>query len=523
MRQILHIFRKDVRHFWIEILASVVVLSGYIWRVLHQWANPTTTSDLPNFLQGLLMALTPISWCLLVVRTIQDESLMGDRQFWVTRPYEWKKLIAAKALFIFLFVNVPLFTANAIFLKNSGFTATRYLAGLLWIQLSIILVLILPAACVSVVTSTFVQVILWTLGIGGYIAIVASLSSLIPDSHIPTSTLDSSDLIAPGALAVVFLGIVLWQYTQRRPWIPRAIIVAMALVIAVGSVVPTTETQVTRAYPLLAAGEQLPFHLTPVPPKRSTEDQSQLGEKKVELSIPVQFAGVPAGSLVVVAGTHATIRTRNGDQVTTKWVNDYWEVWPNEETESVRVEIDRSFFETARFVPSDIRVTFAFTEYHEVNSRQIVTAPGEFPVDGVGICWVSSPRVSFWFQGSIGCRSPLKSPKILARLDTAMSTCPRVPNMTEVPRTTRYASYLNDNSVEPAIIPIQTLSLSFSEPIRVNDKTVVPGVCPGTPVTISTPDLIRRASTEVEIDGADLRDYLPPPTIRVRFPFAPTE
>ncbi len=31
-RQVLHIFRKDARHFWIEILASFVLLTTYAWR-----------------------------------------------------------------------------------------------------------------------------------------------------------------------------------------------------------------------------------------------------------------------------------------------------------------------------------------------------------------------------------------------------------------------------------------------------------------------------------------------------------
>jgi len=29
---------------------------------------------------------------------VHAESLVGDRQFWITRPYEWKKLLTAKAL-----------------------------------------------------------------------------------------------------------------------------------------------------------------------------------------------------------------------------------------------------------------------------------------------------------------------------------------------------------------------------------------------------------------------------------------
>jgi len=522
MGQILRIFRKDVRHFWIEILASVLSLSAYIWRVLHQWANPLTASDVPNYLQGLLMTLGPISWCLLVVRAVQDESLVGDRQFWVTRPYEWEKLLAAKALFVLLFVNAPLFIANVIFLRNSGFSPTRYLVGLLWIQLSIVVVLILPAASLSAVTSTLVQVILWTLGIGAYIAAVAGVSSLIPDSHIPTSSSDSSEAISMGLFASALLGIVLWQYTQRKPWIPRAFIVGVALIIAGGSLVPTTDKQVSEAYPPLATGEQLPFHVAAIPPKQSTNEQSQAGEKKVGLLIPVQFAGLAANSLVVVAGTRVTIRTRNGYQFTSKWMNDGTKVWPGERTDYVRPEIDSNFFEQTRFVPANMRITFAFTEYHEVNTRQIVTRAGEFPVDGVGICWVSSPRAEYWFHDVIGCRSPLKSPPILVRFETARSTCPQVRGKSEAPQTTRYTSTasLSDDTgpAELGIIPIQSFDLRFSElydPDDPNDRNFLPGVCPGTPITLSTPKVVRFASTEIEIDGANLRDYVPPP-VRVR-------
>jgi hypothetical protein len=525
MSQILRIFRKDVRHFWIEILASVLALSAYIWRVLHEWANPLAASDLPNFLRGLLMALGPMSWCLLVVRVIQDETLVGDRQFWVTRPYEWKKLLAAKVLFVLLFVNVPLLVANAIFLRNSGFSPTGYLVGLLWIQLSIIVVLVLPAACVSVVTSTVVQVILWTLGIGTYIAAVASLSSLIPDSHIPTPSSGSSEVISMGLFAAALLGIVLWQYTQRRPWIPRVFIFGIAVVLAGAGLMPTTTAkQIARAYPPLTGGEQPPFRLTPVPPKPSAEDpsQSQATEKKLELSIPIRFTGVAADSLVAVAGTRVTIRTRNGDQFTSKWVNDGTEVWPGEQTDSVSSEIDRSFFEQTRFVPVSLRIIFAFTEYNEINTREIITRAGEFPIDGIGICWVSSPQAEYWSRDIIGCRSPLKSPAILVHFDTARSTCPHVPGKSEAPPSTRYTSSgsLSDATglAELAIIPIQSFDLRFSQPHNPddpNDKTVLPGVCPETPITLSTPRVARSASTEIEIDDADLRDYLPPP-VRVR-------
>jgi len=520
MSQILHIFRKDVRHFWIEILCSILVLSAYIWRVLHQWANPMAVSDwrVPIFLQGLLMALTPISWCLLVVRAVQDESLVGDRQFWVTRPYEWKKLLAAKALFIFLFVNVPLFAANVIFLRSSGFAPTRYLVGLAWIQLSVVLILILPAACVSVVTSTFVQVILWTLGLGGYIALVASLSSLVPDSHIQTSVSDISDWIAPAIFGVGFLGIILWQYTRRRAWIPRTIIGVMALIAAAGGLMPTTESQVTGAYPPLPAGEHLPFHVTAIAPKAATEEQEQrqASGKKVGLTIRMRLTDIPAGTLITIAATRVTARTRNGEELTTEWLGDGTDIWPGEATTNVSFEVDSNFFERARFVPTDLRVRLAYREYHETNTRQIVMQPGEFLVDGLGICWVDSPEFNVRFGYSIGCRSAVKSPSVLAHYETAQSTCPHVRNKTEAAPSTRYASLLNEDSVEPAMIPVRSFNLTFGRIIYdPNSEIVVPGVCAGTPVTLSTPTTPRFASAEIKIDGADLRDYLPPPP-RVR-------
>lgn len=517
MKQTLHILRKDVRHLWIEICVSILAVSAYIWRVLYEWGHPFSVSDVPDFLQGLLTALGPISWCVLIVRAVQDESLVGDRQFWVTRPYEWKKLLAAKALFVVLFVNLPLFIANVIFLKKSGFPPTRYLIGLLSTQLSVIVILVLTVVSISVVTATIVQVILWALGIGAYIAAIVSISGLIPDSHIATST-DRSDLYSMGAFGVACAGIVLWQYSQRRPWIARGVILGLAVLVAGGSLVPTTQKQIAQAYPLLSAGEQPPFHIMPTPPKPSAEDenQTQAGLKKIDLAIPIQFTSVAEGSLVVVAGTHVAIRTKNRDEVATKWISDGWEIWPGEQKESVPVEIDRSFFEQSRFVPADLRITLAFTEYQERRPRQIVTSQGEFPVDGIGICWVTRP--STYYRGLMECRSPVMAPPVLARYETSMSTCPRVRHKMEVPPTTGYAAYLNDTSgpVDPAIIPIQTFTLFFSEPDDRDENTVVPGVCPGTPIILSIPAITRHGRTEIEINGADLRDYVsPPPQVRI--------
>src|SRR5256885_7885270 len=53
----------------------------------------------------LVMILLPLAWWTLIARVIHDEVLPGDNQFWITRPYSWKSLLGAKALFILAFIR----------------------------------------------------------------------------------------------------------------------------------------------------------------------------------------------------------------------------------------------------------------------------------------------------------------------------------------------------------------------------------------------------------------------------------
>jgi ABC-type transport system involved in multi-copper enzyme maturation permease subunit len=115
MKQIFNIFRKDLRRFWREIAVSLALLVMYSWNDARGWAGEGNVGYAGigalisyQFLSGLVVVLLPIAWAFLIVRVIQGEALVGDRQFWITRPYEWKKLLAAKVLFVAFTINVPL-------------------------------------------------------------------------------------------------------------------------------------------------------------------------------------------------------------------------------------------------------------------------------------------------------------------------------------------------------------------------------------------------------------------------------
>jgi len=138
MKQVLSIFLKDVRHYWGESAASIALVVAFGWNEVRGWAHEDHVAVgigglfSYRFLSGLVVVLVPIAWSFLAVRVIQSESLVGDRQFWVTRPYEWKELLAAKVLFVLTFVNLPLLVLDVFLLKKAGFTPTNYKIGLLW-------------------------------------------------------------------------------------------------------------------------------------------------------------------------------------------------------------------------------------------------------------------------------------------------------------------------------------------------------------------------------------------------------
>src|SRR5207249_4073654 len=128
--QTLNIFWKDVRqHRW-EIVLSVAIIVAYAWREVRQSRlQGVMVYDSSFFLLQWLGLLVVVGWAFLIVRSVQAECLVGDRQFWVTRPYEWKKLLAAKLLFVLAFVNVPLLILQIFLLLKAGFLPTSYVPG----------------------------------------------------------------------------------------------------------------------------------------------------------------------------------------------------------------------------------------------------------------------------------------------------------------------------------------------------------------------------------------------------------
>src|SRR6266498_5581489 len=267
MNQIWNIFRKDCRHYWREASVSLALLAAFGWNDVRGWTRGEYLAAgigglfSYNFLSGLTDFLVPISWAFLVVRVIQGESLVGDRQFWLTRPYEWKKLLAAKVIFSLVFVNCPLLILDVFLLSKAGFTPTKYVIGLLWMQLMIVLFFLLPTIALATVTASLVQTLLALLFIALYLVGMAALATQIPSSDFS----GPSDSLLASLFIGVCLAVILTQYVRRNTFKSRLLIVGLAAAILILLVAAPYRVLVAREWPQLSASQQQPFQLGILP------------------------------------------------------------------------------------------------------------------------------------------------------------------------------------------------------------------------------------------------------------------
>jgi hypothetical protein len=76
--QILHIFRKDVRHLWLDIVLSLAILTVYAWNAIASHMGQGYEGYF--FRSQALSLLVPVSLALLMLRALQSECLVGSKE-----------------------------------------------------------------------------------------------------------------------------------------------------------------------------------------------------------------------------------------------------------------------------------------------------------------------------------------------------------------------------------------------------------------------------------------------------------
>ncbi len=283
MLQTLHIFRKDVRHLGLYIAAMLV-----LW-IVFAGASGSVRPILLDAVQTFIPLLLPVTIWFLIVHVIQDEPLPGDRQFWITRPYNRWSLLAAKILFVLAFVNLPLLVSDLCIIAMQGLPVFPSLPAVLLRQIFVGAWLIVPLFTLATVTDTPPRCGLW---------VIVIIAGIVFESYIlnPMDKMPAPDVALAMfvGLLILLAGVIVWQYLSRRTVVNRLMSIVAMMIIGCPLV------------GLAIMSPALPSLQEPAPELALLVDKLQLlgvpGADTFVLRIPVKVDGLPANTLLSAKG-----------------------------------------------------------------------------------------------------------------------------------------------------------------------------------------------------------------------------
>jgi hypothetical protein len=515
MKMILHILRKDLRrHRW-EIVLFLPVCATWAWIQ----ASPSNFEWMTE--RELVSMLLFGLWLLITVRVVQGESLVGDREFWPTRPYRWNQLMVEKAVFLLLCLNLPLLAAQIFLLVHAGIPLSGSLApGLVFLQLEFIFFLTFPAAVLASITESLVQ---WVLAVVG-VLLFALVMSWLPWSSLPIALPGDENvatLIAMALIVPAFVFVLLWQYARRRAWPARLAFAGAVLVVPLTVLLASTRLVRVLAYPLPngVVPLQLSFATGENGAGRVYQRQTRQFATDPLISIPVTLVSPDSSVLAQVEGWRVTLSGDNGWTWQTPWFGDSIKLDADAQTGHLAFSIPVALADQLMQRHARARAEVAFALYRLSPPRRIDTAAGRFLLPGGGICRWDPTRMDYGLHDL--CVAPLKMPDFMAlSIDSQDSTCARPQGAPPLGPGHRASEYMYASTEQPAEFdpnPVRSYSINMGawEPLILNPTTkgdVQAFFCRGTPLTVRTGALTGKMRSNYELGeiGSELRVVIPP-------------
>jgi len=421
MRLMLHTLRKDARRLW--------PAAGVTWLMLAVLAHADRwrADWIPSPLEGWMNLLLPLAWACLVCLAVLEEPLIGDRDFWMTRPHRWPELLAAKLLFSTLAVQLPLLLAEIYILAARGFSPAAYFPQLLWKQALVFGAVILPSLAIASVLRNFTQFVVAVLLIAAALAILNGGFETFPvftrQSAALRHTLEWL-VLAAGALAVIWM-----QYASRRG-LPARLVAAVAAIaaICVSTLLPVRAEYAVpgkglRPAPRISLGT---WQIADIP-------QHPMGSSSVVASVPITISGAADGytipmveaEVILPDGTTFRSTTPNGTVSADTVLVVSMDPWPMFATVRgatfgppgrLALRLSANAWERVKNVPVRIRGSMAF-EFHRTGAATAIPSDKGVFVAGVGRC-TSSVVQSLLSNDMLKvlCESPDPLPETLVTL-----------------------------------------------------------------------------------------------------------
>lgn len=424
MKQILHIFVKDTRRFWPEILISLSTLAVVMYSAHHWLIPPPPFPDSFGHLDyqswenlqnsnrqwtAMLSALVPIAWWLLIARVIHAESPVGDRQFWLTRPYSWKNLLAAKLLFLVVFLYLPFVAAQSVFLISVKLNPLASIPGMLFNLAFVTAILVMPVLAIATVTSSLVSMALTILGVA---LGIGALASAFNDARILTGFLSPNSLSMPvgdhlnfAFLVIAFCGIVIvLQYFLRRAWLSRVVLFGTPVALAILSVAvpnllyashlwtrsnanPDTAA-IKRTYPPTAAGATAPLQLAYDLDERHQPMALPYWSDKVQINIPLALSGMTEGTAVNYDQILVTFEAADGSRWSATMPNIVYPslILANSRERGAEFNMPLAEYNKFKSIPSTVTITLLLTELKETKITRAPMPTDDVQVPNFGAC-----------------------------------------------------------------------------------------------------------------------------------------
>jgi hypothetical protein len=432
VKQALHIFKKDVRYLRWELGASLLFTATFAYAQIHR----DLLREGRAFIGGFLFAAF---WGFLCARLIQAEAIPGDRQFWITRPYDWRSLLTAKLLFVVAFISAPLLVADAVVLAREGFSVPANVPGLLWSVGLVTAGLVLMLCALATLTRGLAQ---WML------SLLFTVGAFIGLDWIGKGNVwggvqwirDHGDMAIWFATASVIL---LWQYKHRRTAgsiaMMAAGLIGSWLYGDYGSSTLAFEAQMRLSKPKAdPSAIQLTFHPSTEHAIPQPEPYIQRsGRETLLLALPVDVSGLGEGMDVMSDEVEVAIQDGNGKT---------WDVDQNigstlqHRTVGYRqiLNITREDFEKTKARPVRLRLTLYLTLLGNPASKVLRAGAGLETVRGIGRCEAMGDHL----VETIECISPLRDPSnvLVANLG---------PNRGRFFVVTSYSPFPADSSISP--------------------------------------------------------------------------
>jgi hypothetical protein len=420
MRQALHIFKKDARYLRWELVLLAVFLAMFVYTETHydEAEDPIRSTGMPVALDCV--------WAFVCARLIQGETIPGDRQFWITRPYSWKSLLGAKLLFIVVFLGIPLLVADAVILGREGFSVRANFAALV---LSAILVtfgwLTTLCAFATLMRNIPQWMLVALLAMGAFFGL-----GEIANGNLWGGVEWSRNLGGAVLLCALATAVLLWQYQRRGTAVSRIAMAAGLLAIWVCwdrvSPVKAFELQARSSTPKVdSSAIQVALHEESRGTPKSTEaygigkslpaeyqeSSSSAADGGTKfLAIPLDLTGLERGMNLTGDCARATFDL-SGDEgaEAATWTTSGNALDRLERQENglrLILHIDDEFFKKSVVRTATIRLTLYLTVLGNPTVRLIEAGAKPLPIPGLGTCSVYD-QDSF---RTIRCVSPLREP-----------------------------------------------------------------------------------------------------------------